>query len=130
MKCLLSGTILLIIVAPWGCNGPDVEVSPEDAPVSPQPGFDEPDSVTPQPGFGEPPAAPPQGSDEQPGPRSGFDGATDPQSMLQDAPPSPTLDTGIFGDEDMSGEEAFVPEDQRPAIPEFSLQEEDEPDAE
>ncbi len=129
MKCLLSGTLLLVTVAAWGCNGPEPEVPPQDVPVTPQPGFDAPDPGPPQPGFGEPPAAPQQGFDE-PGPPSGFDGATDPQSMLQDAPPAPTLDAGIFGDEDTPGEETRVPEDQLPAIPEFSLPEEDEPDAE
>ena len=129
MKCLLSGALLLLTVAAWGCHGPEAEVPPTEAPVSPPPGFDEPDPVSPQPGFGEPPAAPQPGFDEQPGPPSGFDGATDPQSTLQDAPPTPTLDAGIFGDEDTPGEEALVPEDRVPAMPEFSLQEEAEPDA-
>jgi hypothetical protein len=49
--------------------------------------------------------------------------------MLQDAPPAPTLDAGIFEDEDTAGQQPFVPEDQRPAIPEFSLEEEDDPGA-
>jgi hypothetical protein len=118
MKCLLSGALLLLTVAAWGCNGPEVEAPPQNDPVSPQPGFDEL------------PATPQQSFDEQPGPTGGFDGATDPQSTLQDAPPAPTLDAGLLGDEDTPGKESLVPEGEPPAIPEFSLQGEDESDAE